>query len=943
SNDRFFYSYGVQAARRVADARSLVNADEDLLRHAGVASDSIARLLEILRAAHVPATVAGVPSSLTTDNASILLRFDRSPYDWKALAASKSTEALTFLGSWTRARPLSLSPTVTPARTGERTNGLIGAQALYSTFIGNDYLTTTRSGVSLTNATTSPYVDLPSASVLVASNFIDGSEAFSTLQFGGNGTANGTSRRWTWETMHETQFYAQQRRSLHRVKVSADARLDGYNDDLTSNQRGSFYFNSLADLSANRPASFTRTLESPTRNGAEWNAYAAVGDLWRISPSLQLQYGARLEGNRFVGTPAYDAAVDQTFGVRNDVAPTTAHVSPRLGFTWIRRGAGNAGAITFNPMGLFNMGPTSYLRGGVGEFRTMLPATLLSDARVRTGLPGSGSSVTCVGSAAPMPNWEAYLNDASSVPEVCTSEAGQLAETSPSVRLFDRGYSAPRSWRGNLSYSSGYEHLTYSIDGTYSYNIDQPSIVDLNLTRTTAFLSTSDGRPMFVAPSAIDAQTGAVSRAASRVSPAFDQVLESRSDARSVSRQVIVTVSPDLFQVSNWLISGSYVLANSRSRENGFVATTAGSPAGSEWMRGPLDARHSFIVQGGYSAHGLTASAFAHFSSGLPFTPIVGSDVNGDGFVNDRAFVFGPATTADQRLSDATRALLAASSRGVRDCLQHQFDHTAAARSCEGPWTSSMTAAITASSEFLHVSKRIRSIQLVLSNPLAGMDLLLHGTNGLHGWGVQPVPDPILYNVRAFDPATRAFSYAVNPRFGNTNPAFNTIRAPFRATIDIQFSIGPDVAIQQLERYLRPGRAGHPGPRLTVDELKRRYERNVPDPYAGIIQESDSLLLTPEQLRAVQATQARYRTRMDSLWFALANDFDKLGDHFDVAAAVKRQENAIDDGFEIGRLDIHANLPRLLTPVQLTVLPGQAARFYRATGPIRRDGRTLFP
>ncbi len=945
SFDKYFYSYGAQAGRRTADARSLLDADADLLGHAGVAADSVTKFLNELHTAGIPATIAGIPSSLTTDNAQIIMRLDRAPFDWKALAASKTTEALTVYGFWSRARPVSLSPTATPARSGETTQGALSVQALYSTFIGGDYLTTTRSAVSLNATDAAPFVDLPGASVLVGSTFADGTDAFSTLQFGGAGGGAARSRQWTWETTHETQFYSLQRKSLHRVKLSGDVRLDGFDNDLSANTRGTFVFNSLADLDANRPASFSRTLVAPERTGAEWNAYAALGDLWRVSPALQLQYGARLEGNRFVQVPAYDAQLEQTLNVRNDVVPNRMHVSPRVGFTWIRGGAANNGAITFNPMGQFNMGPTSYIRGGIGELRNMIAPSLLSDVRANTGLPGSSAAIACVGAAAPAPHWASYLDDPSSVPATCANASGSgvLAESAPNVRVIDPRYDAPRSWRGNLSYASQFKRLTYSVEGVYSLNLNQPSITDLNLARTTAFVSGSDGRAMFVPASAIDAQTGAVSSAASRIAPTFGQVLASASDSRSVAKQLIVTASPDLFRVSDWWTSLSYVLASTRSLENGFTGTTFDSPFTREWSRGALDARHTFVVRAGYSAHGLTAVLDARVASGFPFTPVVGGDVNGDGLAyDDRARVFDPARVSDPSLAAGLRSLIASSDARTRDCLEQQLGQVAGRRSCEAPWSTSMTAAITAASQVLHL-KRVVQVQLFVTNPLAGADLLLHGADRLRGWGVLPVPDPVLYNVRGFDPASRTFLYSVNPRFGNTNPVLNTLRAPFRVTLDATFALGTDPAIQQLERYLRPGRSGHDGPRLAVDELERRYERSVGDPYSGILTESDSLLLAPEQVRAVQEVQARYRRRMDALWLSLATELAALGDTYDVAAEVKRQEDAIDNGFEISRQDVRENLPGILTPIQLAILPGYALRLYQAKEPARGSGRTLYP
>jgi hypothetical protein len=278
----------------------------------------------------------------------------------------------------------------------------------------------------------------------------------------------------------------------------------------------------------------------------------------------------------------------------------------------------------------------------------------------------------------------------------------------------------------------------------------------------------------------------------------------------------------------------------------------------------------------------------------------------------------------------------------VRTCLARQIGRVAAAQSCEGPWTASMNAALSATSSLIHV-KRIAQIQLSLANPLAGLDLALHGSNKLHGWGVPSVPDPVLLELRGFDASTRRMLYDVNPRFGNTDPATSTLRAPFRMTLDVTLNLGRDPGLQQLERYLRPGRNGHSGARLTTDELKRRYERSVADPYAAILAESDSLLLTPSQQTAVQELRSRYRQRMDSVWTSLATDFAALGDTYDVTAALSRQENAIADAREITRLHVRAYLPNVLTPVQLAVLPGTAATYYRASKPLTPSGRTLMP
>jgi hypothetical protein len=931
NRDLYFYSYGLQGSRRAGDAVSLLSAGADVLQRAGVAPDSVARLRQLANAFGIPVAPGSVPSTQTTERLSFIARFDRNQLDVRTFQPAKRASAITFFGNWSGTSPVSVGATAFPSRATSEWNGIGGIQALFSTYYGNDYLATLRSSFSYAITRTTPYLALPSASVLVSSTLDDNQGGIAALGFAG-GARERDARPWTWESIAETELYATAREA-HRISMTGDLRLDGYADASAAGDAGMFTYNSLAALAANQPASYNRSLFTPPRRGGEWNAFVAIGDLWKVSPTLRVQYGARIEGNAFTSIVPRNALVDATFGVRSDAAPNSLHASPRLGFTWIRRGAGNMGALAVNKLGAFNMGPTSYLRGGIGEFRSLLSPTLLSDASVMRGLPGTTRSISCIGSAVPVPDWTAYLANSSSIPTSCADgSGGVLADTAPPVRLVDRRYAPPRSWRANLSYASQYHRLTYSIDGTYSLNLDQPGLADLNFRNTPFFTTADEGRAVFVPASDIVAGTGALSATSARKSPSFGRVLQDRSDLRSESRQLIVTVAPDLFTVSNWWLSTSYVLASTRALQRGFNATTFGSPVGSSWDRGQLDARHQFVLRGGFSAPGVTVTAFARMMSGIPFTPIVSSDVNGDGFANDRAFVFA---------SPAVDALVASSAAGVRDCLQRQRNMPAARNSCEGPWTTSLNTQLTIEGNHFHLGSRLRAIHVNLSNPLAGLDQVLHGSDALHGWGTQSVPDPVLYYVRGFDASARRFQFEVNPRFGATDPARTTLRAPFRATIDVSFNLTPDVAQQQLERYLGPGRRGRPGPRLTVDELVRRYARNVSDPYQAIITEADSLLLSREQVEGLQKADVSYRAEIDSLWLSLATNFATLGDRYDVASAVHRQEDALAQGQELTRLHIRATLGGILTPIQLQLMP--YARTYRSETPLVQGGRTLSP
>jgi hypothetical protein len=222
-----------------------------------------------------------------------------------------------------------------------------------------------------------------------------------------------------------------------------------------------------------------------------------------------------------------------------------------------------------------------------------------------------------------------------------------------------------------------------------------------------------------------------------------------------------------------------------------------------------------------------------------------------------------------------------------------------------------------------------------MTNPLGGIDQLVHGSAHLKGWGSPPIPDRTLYFVRGFDSRSSTFSYDLNPRFGTTDLSRNMARTPFRITLDVTLDIGKPMPVQQLERWLGPGRRGIPGPKLTALELKRRYERNVPDPYAAILAETDSLLLSREQSETITGVQANYRQSMDSIWISLAETLSALPDDFDSRAALKAQENTIDRAWEYTRLSVRSSLGMLLSPLQLALMPVVVRGLYNAEKPIK--------
>jgi hypothetical protein len=255
--------------------------------------------------------------------------------------------------------------------------------------------------------------------------------------------------------------------------------------------------------------------------------------------------------------------------------------------------------------------------------------------------------------------------------------------------------------------------------------------------------------------------------------------------------------------------------------------------------------------------------------SGLPYTPNVLGDINGDGYSNDRAFIFDPATAGDTAVSNAMSKLLSGAPSGARACLRQQLGAVAARNSCTGPWSAPLMT-MTFSPDAYRVGLGNRGfVTLLLTNVLGGVDQLVHGSNNLHGWGQQAFPDANLLTVRGFDPATNRFRYTVNPLFGSSSVFRNTFRSPFIVTLDVRMEVGPDRETQYVNLAMRP-RAGEKGDSLTLEQIKSRVAGQPFNPIDRIVQQKDSLKLTPAQVDTLSKMSHVYAVTRDSMMTDLA-------------------------------------------------------------------------
>ena len=880
--DKVFIFLSGMARLRSDPQQTLLSGSPTDFTHLGIAADSVTRFLQIVDSLGVPYNSVTGGATRANDNYSGLARFD-----W--LLSNDHT--LTLRGNWngTSQDPARVGTLALPQTGGDMTSSSGGLMASVTSHFGTTVLNEVHGYWQSARNSGDPFSDLPQGRVQVASTLPDTTLSVTTLVFGGNAGLPTHSTSSSFQASDEMSWLPGA--GHHRFKVGATWLTERSDNLFAGNSLGTFSYNSLGALDSGQAAMFRRTLDAVERrsNDQQFGFYAA--DVWVIQRAFQLTYGLRLEGSDFGDAPVYNPAVDSAFGLRTDRLPSEWHFSPRAGFTW------SIGGSNFGPGGAGGFGggffqPASWvIRGGVGEFRNQPPTTLVAQARAATGLGQSQSQVTCIGSAVPFPDWGGYYGTTDSIPSECLGASGGPQTGgftgAPTVTVLAPGFQVPRAWRASLGVERRLTQLLrFNVDVSVAAGVQQTGYRDLNLAGTPQFALAGEGnRPVYVPASAIEPTTGAPSFIASRADTAFSSVVEAFSGLKTTSTQVTASlggiVGPAVvFQLS-------YTWQDSRDQQTGVRGTTAGNPDLIEWGRSDYERRHSFVLSVTYPfSTAIELTAVGRLISGTPYTPMVGGDVNGDGQRNDRAFIFAPTDTAV--VAQGMARLLATAAPSVRSCIQSQIGGIAGRNSCTGPWQGSLDFQLNWRPAFWGLNHRLQ-VSVVTFNFLRGLDELLHGVNGAEGWGLQTRPDGTLLYVTGFNPATNAYTYQVNERFGATYGSATAYRPPFQIGIQARLTIGPDRVRQALDAMRAGGGMGGMGggpagfgmggfrPEIAPQILINRIDSALPNPARVVLAMRDSLKLDSGQVRLLtpvaDSLDARKKFAVDSLRRVL----DRLG------------------------------------------------------------------
>jgi hypothetical protein len=512
--------------------------------------------------------------------------------------------------------------------------------------------------------------------------------------------------------------------------------------------------------------------------------------------------------------------------------------------------------------------PGIAVTGTFGAYRGAMNTGTIAELVESTGLPGTRITLSCVGDAVPLPDWSTMTAGPDHCADGTSGTTFSLAR--PLVRVFGAAFRTPVSWRSNVGVNGIRVPWKWilSLNGGFSWNTNGQSTIDLNLNRTPRFTVAGEGgRPVFAPASAIVPSTGSISAAASRISPEFASVSSLVSDLRSRRAELQATlVPPNPMFNRRVTMNLTYIMnaGSSESRGNSRIGTV-GDPYVKQWV--PIsNPMHTLRLTSTGRFWGFNFGVATNLYSGIPMTPLVNGDINGDGSTgNDRAFIPDPATMTDTSLARQLTELIMHARPSVRKCITSQLGRMAGANTCRTPWQArfDINASLTPPSGWSYSDRLRLTFNMSNANGALVRALGLENTP----LGQAPVSTNVnstLFYVTGFDQTTNQFTYRVNQLFGEPSNLRNARRkfAPTQLQLGVEYAIGGPV-LNPIARGLGLREPANERP-LTTEQRQAAVAKLKRDPTAAYTSAKDSVGLSTSQVTQLEALSGEYNARADS-------------------------------------------------------------------------------
>jgi hypothetical protein len=579
----------------------------------------------------------------------------------------------------------------------------------------------------------------------------------------------------------------------HTYKVGTNLSKIHIFNDFFFNGLGSYTYNNLADFQNRVPASFTRALPYTPTSGnpvALFDVYESAvyaQDEWQVTPKLFLTYGLRYDIGSFPTRPTVNPqlAASTVIPMRNDVMPSdNNNVAPRFGFTYDPEANGK-----------------QVIRGGTGIFYGRAPYVLYGNTLSNTGL--TQLDLNCFGAVnAPQPNFPAFAQDPATIPQRCAT-GGPATASKASPVLFSNDFQQTQAWKTNLAYDRLVaENWRVTLEGVFTRTTNDYVVTDENLDATAKF-QIEGGIPVYQPAATIPttgSSAGRTNIARSRRDTMFNNVFVQRSSGEAKSAQGTIQVQG----ATRWGgVLASYTYDRTRDFNSSSCCIAGGDlfnstrPFGNpndlagQYARAAYSRTHSVIFSPMLSLpYGFQLSGIYRGFSGLPWTPIYGSDVNGDGVANDRLYVPTEAELTGagsaylffhapaQGLDSATQRSQFNQAIQNNACLSGRRGSVIARNSCENPWQNVLDARV--AKRFETVRGQEMEISVDFFNVLNGLRSSWGQRNEVQG------PNTGALSARGFT-GTR-YVYQYNTNFARTEPSAFGLSQQFQIQLGARYS-----------------------------------------------------------------------------------------------------------------------------------------------------------
>jgi len=592
---------------------------------------------------------------------------------------------------------------------------------------------------------------VPEGFVNVTSTFADGSKGTKTVAFG--------NQNWVPETdasnVIQIVDYLRIKKGNYNLVFGTDNNINLITDQLTHDQQGQFYYNTITDMSINNPYRFNRKIPLNGNNPAvsvpliELGAFAQMET--NIRPNLNLTVGLRWDGQIIGSAPTYNDQLFKDLGVDTHVVPFDAkNFQPRLNLIWDMKSNG-----------------MDILKFGAGLFASELTTQPITFAHIDNGVDFRQIDIR---TSVPTPDWKAYQNNFNLVPGVAYYNS-LTAKQPATVLALDKNLKSPLTFKTNLSYYH-YFNKTLRVGANVYFNTtwDNFYLYDLNLKRNASFV-TNEGRSVYVPASTLTA-TGTNSQptlANSRISANFNQVRYfTNTNWASKFIGSMLEVAQQLGKDGSMSVSyalgkatGTPPYDNGDPRNANFSVGSSYwdyASYGKNWMSDG-DQRHNIVALiMSPTFHGFSITSSFQAYQNAHYTVNVNKDIIGEG--NDGqelAYVFDPNDPkTPASIATDMKTLLAQTSPEFKKFLESNFGKFAPYNGGLMPWRTQWNMSIAYG---LKVNKTHNlTVRADIYNVLNFLN---------HDWGYyNQIGNTSLYSLSGFDATTNSFNYTVNTNAG---------------------------------------------------------------------------------------------------------------------------------------------------------------------------------